>query len=298
MKKRILVIALCCVVLCCTALAIFHPFRKYKRISFEDEILGHGLEAYIDGSTEVVNQTKATFAAKLPIYKMKKHKISDQELQQMEEQLGIEKWYSHEFDGYRIYSRIAPYSDPDRGYFGTLKMSDEKLEGLAWKTFNKIPFIEGEYVYTGITGTMTVWTMQEGEQVSEVTVMFRRVLDGLNVVGNDKCALTFDASGLVEVDIALFDYRKTGTMKTVPLEEAADRIKTPDSFVIDADNRMIDTLRTDRVQMFWVNQESKGCTILQPMYTFYGTADFRDGGQMEFRSRVIAIPESYTYESE
>ena len=57
-------------------------------------------------------------------------------------------------------------------------------------------------------------------------------------------------------------------------------------------------LQVDNVNLRLVNQYSSGCTILQPMYSFVGTATFDDNSQAEFISRIIAIPESYTYEKE
>lgn len=295
MKKQICIMLLCCVLLvlcgCNTKLG------KYKRISFENETLGEELNL-INENTVVINKANETFQSQMPIYKISKRGISEQEFQQMEEQLGITDWYWNDFDGYEIHSLIAPYNDPVRGYFYTLNMTDEELEALAWETFNKIPFMEGEYEYIGITATGTVWTMETGELVSDVTVTFRRVLNGTHIIGNDECDLTFDASGLQEMHIALYDYKKIGTMDMVPLEDAQAKIKTPDSFSIDQTTGVADNLQVDRVQLYWVNQFSNGCTILQPIYTFYGTASFEDGAQREFRSRIIAIPEALTYEEE
>lgn len=294
MKKKILSIVLCCVVL--LLCGCNSKSEKYKRISFDSETLSDHLEKYTNDDTVVINEVNTTFANQLPIYKIEKHKISDLEFRRMEEQLGITDWYWDEFDGYKVYSRIAPYNDPVRGYFYTLEMTEEELEQLAWETFNKIPFLEGEYEYIGITATMTEWTIEKEEYVTEVTVSFYRVLDGVCVVGNDRCDLTFDASGLVEMYIAPFDYQKTGVMDIVPLESATARIKTPDYFYIDEGEGIADTLQVDRIKISLVNQLSEGCTILQPIYTFFGTATLEEDNQAEFKSRVIAIPEIYTYE--
>ena len=294
MKKQIVSVMLCCVVL--LLCGCNGRFDKYKRISFDGETLSERSEEYTNQDTVVINEVNATFPSQLPIYKIEKHKISDLEFRQMEEQLGVTDWYWNDFDGYKVYSRIAPYNDPVRGYFYTLEMTEEELEQLAWETFKQIPFMEGEYEYIGITATMTEWTMEKEEYVTEVTVSFYRVLDGIRVVGNDRCDLTFDASGLVEMYIALFDYQKTGIMDMVTLEEAAARIKTPDSFSIDEGEGIADTLQVDRIKISLVNQFSDGCTILQPIYTFFGTATLDGGNQSEFKSRVIAIPETYTYE--
>ena len=87
-------------------------------------------------------------------------------------------------------------------------------------------------------------------------------------------------------------------MTLVPMEEAEARIKTPDSFTIEANFGKANTLQVDNVNLRLVNQYSSGCTILQPIYSFIGTATFDDNSQAEFISRIIAIPESYTYEKE
>lgn len=293
MKKQILSIILCCVVL--LLCGCNSKSEKYKRISFVGETLSDDLAKYTNDDTVVINEVNTTFANQLPIYKIEKHEISDLEFRRMEEQLGITDWYWNESDGNKVYSRTAPYNDPVRGYFYTLEMTDKELEQLAWDTFNKIPFLEGEYEYSGITATMTEWTMEEGESVTEVTVSFSRVLDGICIVGNDRCDLTFDASGLVEMYITLFDYQKTGAMDLVPLKDATAKIKTPDYFYIDECEGIADTLQVDKIKLSLVNQLSEGCTILQPVYTFYGTATLEEGNQAEFKSRVIAIPEIYTY---
>ena len=82
------------------------------------------------------------------------------------------------------------------------------------------------------------------------------------------------------------------------MDEAESRIKPPDSFTIEANFGKANTLQVDNVNLRLVNQYSSGCTILQPVYNFVGTAIKEDGSKAEFISRVIAIPESYTYEKE
>ena len=106
----------------------------------------------------------------------------------------------------------------------------------------------------------------------------------------------FDGSGLVEIIIRMYDFEKTGTMDMVALADAETRIKTPDDLSIDDAVGTVDTLRVDRVKLLLVNQYSRGCTILQPVYNFIGTATSENGDQAEFKSKVIAIPEAMTYE--
>lgn len=297
MKKRTLLILLCWALLYCGCST---TLTKYKRISFSGETFAEEMK-YVDDNTVVVNKAEETFPTQLPMYKITKHKISELEFQQMEEQLGITRWYWNDFDGYSIYNLVGPYADPERGYFYTLQMTDDELEKLAWETFHKIPFLEGEYTYLGITSDLTEYSAQEGEYVTNVTVSFRRVLDGIRVLGNDICDFSFDASGLQEITIALFDYTKIGTIDMVTLEEAEANIKTPDAFIMETASdikKPAQKLEVDRVKLLFINQYSKGCTILQPIYNFVGTASLEDGTQTEFSSRIIAIPESYTYETE
>jgi hypothetical protein len=269
--------------------------KRYKRISFSSESLGVDMQG-VTADTVVTYNATETFQSEMPIYKISKHPISETQFDQMEEQLGITKWYLNKFNGYTVYSRVAPYSDPIRGAFSKLNLTDAELEKLAWETFHKIPFLEGEYEYAGETGYMSQWTQATGEIVTEVTVSFRRKLDGITVIGNERCEFTFDASGLVEIYIVMHDYKKIGTMDMISLSEAKDRITTPDSFAMDTIWSGVKELNVDRVKLFLVNQYSRGCTILQPMYTFYGMAHLENGEQEEFRSKVIAIPEELTYE--
>lgn len=234
----------------------------------------------------------------LPIYTITERSISQEDYQQMQEKLQLSnKPVSLTLEGNVVHYNLADYTDFNRGYFN---MTDEEIEKLAWETFNKIPFMEGEYEYLGIRNTMRVY-YSEGEHVTRVGVSFRRLLDGVRVIGEDSCMLYFDGSGLVEIRIEMYDYKKIGIMDMVSLEDAAARIKTPDSFSVDINSEEVniaDTLQVDRVKLLLVNQYSEGCTILQPVYNFIGTAALEDGTQAEFSSKIIAIPESYTYESE
>lgn len=277
--------------------------KKYQRISLKSETLDDNLDNHIDADTSVINASKQTFSEQFPIYEIKERNISENEFQEMLAQFGMEDQrapYLVKLNGNEIEGMIAGYGDYKRGHFDSLQLTDEELEQLAWDTFNKIPFLTGDYEYLGIRSTATM-VEDEGEIRSRVGVSFCRVLDDSRVVGNDECVLCFDGSGLVEVHITLFDYEQVGTMDMVKMEDAAARIKTPDAFSIDTDaseEKAVDTLRVDRVKMLLFNQHSNGCTILQPVYNFIGTATFEDSTQADFSSMIIAIPESYTYEAE
>ena len=265
---------------------------KYKRISFESGTLGEELNS-IDEHAVVVNKADETFSSQISIYEIKERDISDKECKQMMENLGLpSNPYKFEHDGNKIHISLAGMLDTSRGYYN---MTEEALEARAWEEFNKIPFIEGEYEYYGIRGEDAI-SDSEGKHITRVLVSFYPVLDGARVIGDNRCDMWFDGSGLVEIIIRVFDFKKTGTMDMMALADAETRIKTPDALSIDDAVRTVDTLRVDRVKLLLVNQYTRGCTILQPVYNFIGTAISENGDQGEFKSKVIAIPEIYTYE--
>lgn len=273
-------------------------FGRYKRISFDGETLGETLSQYIDEDTEVVNTATESFSDRFSVYKISERKISYKEFQQMLKQLGIENSRYIDWHGNVINGTIKDYSSTDVEDFN---MPDEELEKLAWETFNKLPFIEGTYEYCGITRTYTISSDSIGTRIFRVGVSFRRVLDGIQIRGSDQCDLYFDNTGLVEIFVKLYNYKKIGTMDMIPLESASSRIKNPDSFSIDTEDPaqglgIVDTLQVERNELIFYNQYYLGCTILQPAYRFVGTAADADGRQAKFKSLVIAIPESYTYE--
>lgn len=284
------------VILCCSFLLFAGCTAKYQRISFESDALDEELDSHIRADTEVINVADEAFPVQLPIYEITERNISEQDIQQMLQNLGLPQepsaWKMMELDGNRISCNLVRYTDFSRGYFD---MTEDELEQLAWDVFNKIPFIVGDYEYLGITGKMTV-NDSKGDHISRVGVSFSRIVGGIRALGEDDCTFYFDGSGLVEIHITLFDYEKIGTMDLVTLEDAAARIKTPDDFNIDAESGVVQTLQVDRIKLLLVNQYSEGCTILQPIYNFIGTATLQNGTQAEFSSKVIAIPESYTYE--
>lgn len=273
-------------------------FRRYQRISFNDQTLSENIQ-HISENTIIVNEAKDAFPEQLPIYKISKRQINSQDFQQMEENLEIKEWYWNEYDGYSIQSLLASYVDSNRRYFDEINYSDEQLEALAWETFDKLPFLDpNEYEYVGITDTKTIWSYAEGERVKIATVSFRRILNGLHVIGNDICSFSFDGTGLQAIYISAFDYEQIGTMNVVPYQEAEAKIKAPDylGFGETYEIGVADELRVTKTWLLWVNQYSDGCTILQPVYRFTGFASFDSGKETSFHSNIIAIPESYTYE--
>jgi len=273
----------------------------HKRISFNSSALSEKIENHITVDTTVINTVKKDFPSELPIYQITAQEITPSEFENLLGLLGLTDnpdypYDEFELNGNEIFVNLKSYTDTSRGYFD---MTDEQLEILAWELFNKIPFMEGEYEYLGIRDTMKSWTAEDGEQITRVGVSFCKQLDGIRVVDEEDCMLYFDGSGLVGIRIKLFEYTQIGTMEVVPLAQAETRINAPDAFSIETDSndqKIFSTLQVDQINMRLVNQYSKGCTILQPIYIFNGTAIFDDSLQTSFSSKVIAIPESYTYE--
>lgn len=266
--------------------------RRFQSISYDSQSLCEKLEEHISDDTKVINTVDKVFPAKIPMYKITKHTISQQDYQQMVNQLNIPSNPEDlELYGNHLFYNLANHTDSSRGFF---EMTDEELEILAWDVFNKIPFLEGEYEYGGITGGMRLYD-SEGWHVTRARVTFYQVLNGVRISGEDDCSFWFDGSGLVQISIALFDYEETGTLRLVPLESASKRITKPDSFSFGFEDGIAKTLEVEKVTLHWVNQYSKGCTILQPIYNFTGTATLGDGRQTDFSSKVIAVPSVYTY---
>lgn len=293
--KRIITV----IIFCCSLLALSGCSSKYLRISFSSDTLADESTNHIDKDTAVINTSNETFPKQFPVYKITERKISENEYKQMLKQLGIEEYERFiPLEGNEINAIFKPIGNSIEAF----SMSDEELEALAWETFNKLPFIEGTYKYVGITVRDTL-SDSTGSRLTRVGVSFRRVLDGIPVLGNDKCDLYFDNTGLAELFIKLYDYDKVDNMDLVPLDSASSLIKNPDDFYIDTDDseqklEIADTLKVEQIELEFYNQFYRGCTILQPVYKFTGTAADANGVQAEFRSRVIAIPEAYTYESE
>lgn len=283
MKKHIFI------VLCMVLIALNGCSAQYKRISFDEAALGEILDTHISEKTKVIYEENDSFSDKLPLYKISSRNISDKEFKQMLDQLELSEYESSfSLDGNKLTGTLANYTDAHREYFN---MSEEELEQLAWDTFNKIPFIEGHYEYLGIRSTDTLSSSTE-THITRVGVSFRKNIDDIGIVGNEQCWLYFDGSGLVEINIELYDYKKINTIDLVPLKTASERIKTPDSFSVKSESiGMLDTLQVEQIQLLYVNQYRDDCKVLQPAYNFKGIATDVNGAQSEFNSLIVAVPE-------
>ena len=291
-----------CVLAVLIVAAQITDFKVSKRISFESEGLVGNYTDPVDSHTQVTNNTTASMPAQLPIYKIKKKNFTQKEFEHIQQNVKVIKTFSDyeqtwEMEDNVISGDFAPFGIQG----GTWTKTEEELEKMAWETFRQIGCLEGEYVYYGIRGGGTHSSATETVQ-TDVLVSFYPVLDGIRVIGNSRCNMWFNDGGLVRIVIERYEYRKIGTMKLIPLEDAESRINTPDDCSLyDADGHDMDayaeSLNVEQVEVLYINQHRRGCSILQPIYNFKGTAILkRDGSQVRFSSRVIAVPEFYTYD--
>lgn len=291
MKKRVLAVFLCCVIvaLCgCTGSA-----GKYKRIKFEKGCVECGGTNELPEDTVIINDVQKDFPDRLPIYKIVERSISDHDLQRIMNSLEIPAdLYELDHQGNRVSIWLDPIGDTTEGFY---EMEDDQALDLAGSLFEKIPFMEGEYVCSGIHETMHQID-KEGRHVVEASASFYRVLNGMRVTGEPACTLTFNGGGLARVTIELYDYQEKGTMELVPYGDARARMKKSDDFSLSGVSGKVDALKVEQVELRLINQYSRGCEILQPVYRFEGTATMEDSTEKAFTMMIIAIPEEMTYE--
>lgn len=284
---------------------------QYKRISLSSEMLGDKLDIM---QTTLVNSTKVectaqeSYSDKMPVYEISPRTISREEFQIMADFLEIEGEIIDTDNSFKLYSdngclllkdgNILSFWTTDK-ISEAMTQTDEELETQAKAIFDTLPLIEGEYEYLGVTSEQTVYANDEN-YIESKRVSFRRLIDGVRVIGNDICDLYFNSRGLYDIEIKFYDYEKTGELDMLSLDDAVDKVKTPDAFVLYSDtNRNFsgaaDKLKIERTKLLFVNQYSNGCEILQPVFNLIGTAE-NEGGSVKFSSRIIAIPERYTHE--
>ncbi len=212
MKKSIAVI------LCLSLLALSgcKP-QQYKRIAFNAEGEWVGIEfPDIDENAEVVIAAEKVSLTQVPIYEISERPITDEEVQIMQQQLGISDTLI-EVDGNEINKLLGPRD-------GSFTMTDEELEKIAWETFEKLPFMDGTFEYLGITGR-SERSDSEGTRVTSVLVTFRRTLGGIRVLGDEICWLGFNDDGLTDIYVRLYKYKEIGTMDVLSIDTVSESIK-------------------------------------------------------------------------
>ncbi len=285
--KRSIAVVLCCLLLILSGC----KQQQYKRISFSTEEPRESLK-HIDEETKVEMVATGVSLTQIPIYEISERPITDEEVQIMQQQLGITDTLI-EVDGNYINEIFGPRD-------GSFTMTDEELEKIAWETFEKLPFMDGTFEYLGITGR-SERSDSEGTRVTSVLVTFRRTLGGIRVLGNEICWLGFNDDGLTQIFVRLYKYKEIGTMDVLSIDTVSESIKSPDRLVLSIPTMdglgMFQTMQVEEVMPLLINQHfSKGCTILQPVYSFRGTAFDTEGINPEFNAWIIAIPDKYTYE--
>lgn len=272
---------------------------RYLRIHLSNADSEEALAKYVSEDTVVVGNTLKGNQTQLPIYQIKERTITEQEVRNVMEKLEI----------LGIATNIPCWKLEDNVFTGTLgsfgidvfTKSDEELETMARKVFEQLDFLDEEYEYHGIINRTSQFDSDGNEKVLQVGIAFCRVIDGIRIIGSDVCNIWFNDSGPLKIQLELYDYEPIGTMDLVSMEDAWDRIKTPDRFSIDGEpdcTGPAKTLAVEEVVMVYCNQYYRGCTILQPVYHFKGTATFEDGTQAPFTASIIAIPESMTWVDE
>lgn len=288
----------------------------YKRINIKGEMMGESkqvLETTLVGTTKVENYSDESYANRMPVYQITPREITTDEFQTMVDYFDIQGEIQIVNDTIRIseYNSSPPsqtmrcsenslsYRMRNGGSEAEMLQTDAELETEAWKIVNTLPLLEGEYEYVGIASTQRL-ERESGSIVVAKRLSFRRLIDGVRVIGNDICDLYFNSKGLYDIEIKFYDYEKTGELDMLTLDDAVAKVKEPDAFILESEtNRNFsgaaEKLTIERTKLLFVNQYSDGCEILQPVYNLMGTAE-NAGGSVEFSARIIAIPEKYTHE--
>lgn len=284
---------------------------KYKRISLSAQSLGDKdsvLNNVISASTKIEYKAKETFSNTMPIYEITPREISEEEISVLAKELDINGEIQTNEDSITIKSNEGSDISIRGNYVmcsfdiltkTEMTQSDDEIIDQAKVVVDKLSLLEGDYECLGVVSEITE-TAGEKEYVVAKQVSFRKKLDDVRVIGNEICDVYFNSDGLCDIRIELYNYEIIGEMEMVSLEDAIAKIKTPDAFTTNELNgtaaltRKADVLSVERVKLIYVNQYLEGCTIIQPVYNFIGIAKAGDEA-VEFQSRVIAIPEKYTY---
>ena len=284
-----------CIILCAVVSLFPGCSIQYDDLRLSnDEQLGERLSQYIDNDTQVTNLIDKSMPAELPMYRIHKRVITDKEYDDILMVLGISKplsakqWVNRKDN--RLHIQLIDVITATRAFFG---MSPEELESNARGVFSKLSVMEGTYEYVGQRASYRRIDNQ-GEHILSAGAAFCPIIDGIRVVGNGTFWFYFDGEGIVELIIELYDYEEIGTMKLIPLQDAIERITTPDDFSVDSDGEsnmmgIIDTMQVNQIELRYVNQFSKGKKALIPVYCFIGIAIDKEGVQSKFTSIVNAF---------
>lgn len=288
MKKTITLIIVCTLAL---VLLFTGCQRHYKKISFSTESLGEVLQNKITENTSVIRSCEFKSPQSVPMYSISERVLSDDEYNQILSALNIKEDDPNNFidrreNGLLAYRRFNS-NTPDYSF------TDEETLRMAEETIDTLPVITGDYECTGINEYVIHTDSEDVDHIQQVGVSFRKLVDGTRVVGNDIVYLYFDNIGIAGIHIELFEYKiLEDKIDLIPFDSAYARIKSPDSFDLREENESIgeiDTLNVEKILLLMVNQYSNGCTVLQPVYSFSGTATDVKGERASFISVIIAV---------
>jgi hypothetical protein len=294
-------------------ITVFRTRRgEYQKIRLSGVSLGADYEETVTSDTKISFDNidgKDNIPTKMPIYQIKYKTIDKDIYNAFKEFFGIKDEdiiQSTEFSALTDTKTIQANEDSSLiecfYRYDTdipITYSDNELEIMAKEWFAKIPCINHEeYEYVGVASTESINV--DGEDIPiRKRIAFRKIINGMRVIGDDQCDLYFNSKGFCGISIDFVEYEQIGEMDLIPFEDAKERIKTPDAFVLYNDSNTITgvaaQLKVERVKMLLVNQSSSGCAVLQPIYNFIGTAE-NETGSAEFNSRIIAIPDKYTFD--
>ena len=316
LKKHAVLLSVCIVVLLVAvgsvAMWMYRSSQAiYKRIEISAPTAAGEpteLEKTIGRGTDTELKVEDTFMKTMPVYEISPRRITQEEFEQIAACLDMEgrperlknswHWKHQEYNLWWKENEIS-YS-----WYGNIEKpiskSDEELIEQAKSMFeilSTLPLFEGEYECLGIGSTQTVH-FKEGSRAVKKRICFRRLIDGIRVIGGDLVDIYMCEDGVADIYMYFYDYTKTGELPMLSLEDAFDRVKDPDAFSLESEGTTFsgeaDLLTVERVKLLFVNQYSDGCTILQPVFNLMGTAE-NETGKAEFSSKVIAIPDLYTY---
>ncbi len=286
MKKLILFLAYTL-----TSVLLFTGCQRFKKISFSTETLEEVLDAHITENTSVIGSCKLSAPKSVPMYSISKRALTDDEYDQLLVAMNLkeddsENNIDRRDNGLLAFRRFNS-NTPDYSF------TDEETLRMAKEIFDALPVIAGEYECTGINEYVIHTDSKGVDHIQQVGVSFRKFMDGIRVVGNDIVFLYFDNRGIAGIHLELFDYKKIdGVIDLISFDSAYARVKSPDSFNLKEENEtigIIDTLNVEKARLLMVNQYSYGCNVLQPVYSFSGTATDVEGKTSSFTSVVIAF---------
>lgn len=300
--------------------------ETFKGIAFSTELAGEpvsGSRNAITPGTNVQIAYHASLPEKVTLYKIKPADIDSAMFHDFMEYFGFDgNALEKTSNGKTSYSISAGDTNADKRELSNsfyphcikyckygadkeaaVTMTEDEMRLAAEKIMRDIPHVDpAQYRYWGVKSTTTLNKGDtDGTVIVEKGLFFARLIDGMEISGEERFWVSFDSGGLCEVNISFFEYEKTEEIKLIKVENAAERLKTPDTFSLDLETGKdypggADTLRVMDVKLEMVNQcVMQGCEILQPVYVFSGTAE-NQKESAHFKARIIAVPQKYTHE--